>query len=115
MTFEEAIKITEEDFELIKDTPHTRLVRTGLTYDGAKGFCVMLYDKGDRAIITDCGETKEVFDEVTEDEWKKLCKENGTEFNHWRIEKDFNGIEDLYEYIKFIDMISDKFFLADED
>ena len=114
MTFEEAIKITEEEFELVARTERTRTVKTGLTYNGANGFCVMLYDKGDHTIITDSGETKEVFDEVTDEEWEALCRENGFEFNHWHIETPFNSIEDLHRFISFLDEVSDKFFTLDD-
>ena len=113
MTFEEAIKLAETEFELKPNTPNTRIVKTGLTYNGANGFCVMLYDKGDHTIITDIGETKEVLDEVAYEEWEALCLENGFEFNHWHIEKPFNSIEDLHSFISFLDTVSDKFFDID--
>ena len=113
MTYEEVLKIVSEEFELINDSIHNKIVRTGLTYDGCRGFCVSIYNKGDSVVITDLGETKEVFDEVEKEEWIKLCTEHGYMWNHWRIEKEFTCIEDLYDYIKFIDFISDKYFEID--
>ena len=51
----------------------------------------MLYDKGDHTIITDSGETKEVFDEVSHEEWVKICEENGFEFRLCKIEHEYCG------------------------
>ena len=110
MTYEKALEIIEEEFETMRESSNNKIIRTGLTYDGCRGFCVSIYNDNGMAIITDLGETKEVFDEVTEEEWIKLCEENNFEFRHWRIVRVFNCIEDLYDFIKFLDMISDKFF-----
>lgn len=114
MTFGEAIKIVEKEFDLIYDSPHAKVVRTGLTYDGCRGFCVSIYDSEEGALVSDLGETKEVFDEVEEAEWKALCEEHGFRFVHWRIIRDFTGIEDLYEFIRFLDFISDKYWSEDD-
>ena len=110
MTYNEILDLVRTEFDTIKDAPHCEIVRTGLTYDGCTGFCVAIYNYGDVVKISDIGETKEVFDEVTESQWKDLCSKNGFEFNHWRIERVFNSMEDLYDFIKFLDTISDAFF-----
>ena len=108
--YEEALVIIEEEFETRRESSHNKIIMTGLTYDGCRGFCVSIYDDNGVAIITDLGETKEVFDEVTKEEWIKLCTENNFEFRHWRIVRVFDSINDLYDFIKFLDMISDKYF-----
>ena len=108
--YEDVLKLVKEEFETRKDAPHCEIVKTGLTYDGCSGFCVAIYNYGDVVKISDLGETKEVFDEVTEEQWADTCKRNGFEFNHWRIERVFNSMEDLYEFIQFLDAISDLFF-----
>ena len=113
MTYEEALEIVKSEFNTLRDASHCEIIRTGLTYDGCNGFCVALYNYGNRIMVTDMGETKEFFFEVEEDEWKRLCAENGFEFNHWRIEKEFKTIDDVYDYINFIDEISDKYFELD--
>lgn len=111
MDFEKVLELAREEFELIKDSGHCYIVRTGLTYNGCEGFCVALYKKENgEVVITDLGETKEVFYEVTEEEWKELCVSNGCEFNHWRIEKPFTSMEDLFSFIGFLDYVSDLFF-----
>ncbi|MBQ2794381.1 MAG: hypothetical protein IJF05_06775 [Clostridia bacterium] len=66
MTYESAVKIIEAEFDTIADSIHNKVVMTGLTYDGYKPFCVSVYDDGENVIITNLGETKEVFDEITE-------------------------------------------------
>lgn len=110
MTYQEAVALAATEFELKRDTSHTTLVLTGLTYDGCNGFCVMIYDMGDHAVVTDIGETKEHFDEVTEEEWKDLCASHGFAFNHWRIERDIRSTQDIYDFIEFLDFVSDKFY-----
>ncbi len=116
MTYSEALELVKSEFELIKDSDHSYIVRTGLTYDGCNGFCVVVYKKNDgRVVLTDMGRTKEIFDEVTEEEWQELCESHGFEFNHWRIEHSLDCIEDVYNYIRFIDWISDKFFMLDDE
>ena len=114
MTYNEILDLVRTEFETMKEAPHCEIVKTGLTYDGCNGFCVAIYNYGDVVKITDLGETKEIFDQLTEAQWIDACTTNGFEFNHWRIERTFNSMEDLYEYIKFIDVISDTFF-DDED
>ena len=110
MTYEEALALVKTEFKTRRDAAHCEIIRTGLTYDGCNGFCVCLYNYGDRVCLTDMGETKEIFDEVTKEEWIALCEENGCVFNHWRLERKLESIEDVYAYIQFLDMVSDKFF-----
>lgn len=115
MTYEEALTIIKSEFETRRDAPHCEIIKTGLTYDGCEGFCVTIYNYPDRGpVLSDLGETKEIFDEVEKEEWEALCAENGFEFNHWRIEKPFTCLEDAYDYINFLDMISDKYFYIDD-
>ena len=110
MTYQEAVALAATEFELIRDSGHTTLIRTGLTYNGCNGFCVMIYDLGDHAILTDIGETKEIFDEVTEEEWTELCEAHGFAFRHWHIERDIHSMDDIIAFIQFLDFVSDTFF-----
>lgn len=113
MTYKEVLDLVHTEYETMKDSSHCEIIITGLTYDGCNGFCVAVYDYGDVVKITDIGETKEIFDEVTEEQWKDVCSRNGFEFNHWRIERVFNSMEDVHEFIDFLDEISDFFFDAE--
>ena len=113
MDYIKALEIIEKEFETRQESSHNKIIKTGLTYNGCNGFCVSIYDDNGVALITDLGETKEVFDEVSKAEWEELCKEHGFEFRHWRIVREFSSINDLYEYIKFLDFISDKYFKLD--
>lgn len=115
MTYQEALILVKSEFETLRESSHNEIVLTGLTYDGSCGFCVSLYDQDGKAIITDLGETKEVFDEVEKKTWQALCEENGFRFNRWRIERDFNALDDLYAFIAFLDKISDRFYVIEDD
>ena len=114
MTQEEAIALVKTEFETRHDAPHVEIIRTGLTYDGCQGFCVVIYNRDGNVHLSDMGQTKEIFDEVTEEEWCTLCEENGCVFNHWRIEHPLNSIEDVHHFIWFLDMVSDKFFFIED-
>lgn len=114
MTYEEALALVKSEYDTRYDDKHCEVIRTGLTYDGCSGFCVVLYDEGDRVILTDMGVTKEIFDEVTEEEWNALCQAAGCTFRNWRIEREFHSIEDADAFIEFLDKISDLFFHIDD-
>ena len=110
MTYNEGLALVKTEYETIKDSTYNEIIITGLTYDGCNGFCVSVYNKDGEAIITDLGETSHFFDEITEEEWIKDCTEHGFEFNHWRIERKLSSIDDVYDFINFIDFISDREF-----
>ena len=110
MEYTEALALVKSEFNTRYDAAHCEIIRTGCTYDGCNGFCVVLYNYGDKIMVSDMSITREIFSEVADEEWESLCRENGFEFNKWRIEKKFNGIEDVYDFINFLDMISDKYF-----
>ena len=109
MKYIEALKIIEEEFETIKESSHNKIIITNLTYDGFNSFCVSIYDTGETVILTDLGTTKDVFDEVSEEEWIKLCNDNNFKFNHWSIVREFTSIQDGEDFIKFLDEISSKY------
>ena len=117
MTYEQVLSIIETEYETIKSAPHAKFIRTGLTYDGCNSFCVCIYNKDGVAILTDLGKTKDVFDEVSEEDWIELCKQNDFEFNHWSIQRVFTKIEDVEDFIVFLDKISCKYWdeLQDDD
>lgn len=114
LSYEEVLSLVREEYDTRRDADHCEIVKTGLTYDGCTGFCVCIYNYGDVVKITDMGETKDFFDQLTDEQWVDICTTNGFEFNHWRIERVFNSIEDLHMYIQFIDVISDMFFDIEE-
>ncbi len=115
MTYEEALALVKTEYETFHDAAHCEIIRTGLTYDGLEGFCVCLYNEGDRVILTDMGETKEVFDEVTKEEWTALCTEAGFAFRHWHIEREFHSLDDVELFIAFLDAVSNLFWDVDDD
>ena len=112
MKFEEALEIISKEFETrrIVDTCHS--IVTGMSYDGAEGFHVALYVNAEgEAIISDLGGTKNFFyHEITLEEWEVMCRENGMEFINGSIVRRFKSMKDLFEYIDFLDRISDKYF-----
>jgi hypothetical protein len=109
MTYERAIEIIEKEFSLRDNSLNTKIIKTGMTYDGANSFCVCLYNSDKGVIITDLGKTKDIFDEVTKEEWESLCKEHNFKFEHWKIVRDFVSVKDVYDFIEFLDFISNKY------
>ena len=114
MTYNEAVALVSAEFETRRVADHVMAIRTNMTYDGNTGFSVLIYDNGKEVYLTDIGQTKEIFNEVSEPEWVELCRERGFAFNHWRIEHKLESMDDVYEYIEFLDFISDKFWEIDE-
>ena len=110
MTYQEALELIKEEYDTNPIEKHATLIYTGLTYNGCTGFCVVLYDLGDKAILTDLGKTKDVFDEVDYETWRELCESHGFIFNHWKIQREFNSIEDVDEFIRFLDSISVRYY-----
>ena len=114
MTYQEALALVKSEFETRRDAAHCEVILTGRTLDGYNGFCVCLYDNQGEILVSDMGETKEAFDEVTEEEWTKLCEDHGFEFRHWRIVKKFEDIYSVYDFIDFLSFIADTFDPIDE-
>lgn len=115
MTYQRAIEIIEKEFSLKDNTENTKFIKTGMTYDGFNHFCACLYNADNGVIITDLGKTKDIFDEVSQEEWAKLCKERGFRFEHWSIVRDFESIKDVYDFIGFLDFISNKYWDEGQD
>ncbi len=106
MTYQEALTLIESEFETRKASDHADAVKVPRSYNGSTLFAVYLY-QGDTLMLTDLGVTKDIFDEVEEEEWSAFCKEKGFRFAHWRIERDFHSLNDLYAFIDFLEEISD--------
>ena len=102
MNYQQAVGLVRSEYETICDSPHSEFILTNLTYDGYNYFSICLYDKGDRVILTDTAKTQEVFDEVTEDEWKALCDAHGFVWQGWSIERDYNSNADVEAFIGFL-------------
>ncbi len=115
MTYQEALALVRTEFETLRMAPHCEVIRTNRTLDGCHSFPITLYDRGDEIILNDLGETKEVFDEVEPTEWQELCESHGFQFDHWRIIRPFKGMQDLYDFIEFLNFIADRFDPLDED
>ena len=113
MTYNEAVALISAEFKTYRIADHVRGVCTNMTYNGDAGFYVAIYDDGKKVFLTDLGETKEIFDEVQLSEWEELCNEHGFTFKHWHIEHKLESMDDVYEYIRFLDFISDKFWDID--
>ena len=109
MTYEKALEIIEAEFETKRNSDVHKTIRTGLTYDGCQGFCVCIYNSVNGVILSDLGETKEVFYEVPQEDWIAMCNKHGFEFVNWSITRKFTDIHDVYDFIKFLDFISWKY------
>jgi hypothetical protein len=72
MTYEEALEMVGAEFELCRHSPVTQAVRTGRTLDGCNSFSIVIYNKVDKVILSDLGNTKDVFYEVPQEEWEEL-------------------------------------------
>lgn len=110
LTFTEALEMIEAEFELVRESMHIYCVRTDATFDGYHYFHIELRDDmGDELILTDAGAAGHCFDEVPTEEWETLCKEHGFTLEHYWIRRPFRGMEDLYAFIDFLNLIADTY------
>ena len=115
MTYTEALTLIKTEFETRKVAPHCEIIKTNRTLNGYNSFSINLYQGFDKVILSDLGATKDVFDEVEEEEWRELCASFGFEFKRWKIVRDFSGLDDVYDFIEFLNFIADRFDPLDED
>ena len=119
LTFGEALEMIEEEFPVRKEHMHAYSIFVDRTYDGYNFFFIELRDDGedeDGLFLSDGGSACHSFEEVEEAEWKSLCREHGFTFRRWRIRHSFTGMEDLYAFIEFLDLIADTYDpIEDED
>ena len=46
---------------------------------------------------------------MPQEEWQALCDEHGYTFRNWHIEHPIRSNEDVPNFVKFLDMISEKY------
>ena len=111
LTLTEALTMIEEEFPIRKETAHAYSVFVDRTYNGYNFFYIELRNDDEDGLLTlsDGGSAAESFPEVEEDEWRSLCRAHGFTFRGWRIRHPFAGLEDLYAFIEFLDLIADTY------
>lgn len=110
MTYTEALALIKSEFQTRYDSDCSEVIRTGLTYDGCNGLYVELYNLGDKVVLSDGGITKDIyFEHENEDECLALCEANGFEFNHWKIQRPFTNIQDVYDFIDFLLLVTNTY------
>ena len=113
MDFQQALELIKTEYEVRKCADHAYYIRTHLTLDGCNFFSIMLYhdesgyyQSGD-LILTDTGNTHYVFFEAPLEEWQALCDKYGFSLVKYSICRPFTGMQDLYDFIDFLNVISD--------
>lgn len=110
MIYQDALNLIHKEFETrFGSDENNRVIRIYKTFDGVNEFYISIENLGEETLLTDDGITKDIFFEVEEEAWKKLCEKNGFAFNRWHIERKFLSMNDLYEYIRFLDFIADRY------
>ncbi len=108
MIYSKGLELVKSEFKTIKESGHNEAIYLEMTYDGFNCFYISVYDRDGEAILTDLGVSTEVFDEIEDEQWERDCVEHGFEYNHWHIERKLNSIDDVYDFIKFLDYISNR-------
>ncbi len=112
LTFLEALSMIEEEFPLRRAGMHIYSPFVDATLDGYHFFSITLReDLEGGLVLTDNGSTYHCFEEIAEDEaeWVALCEQNGFSFVHYRILRPFTGMDDLYAYIDFLNLVADTY------
>lgn len=111
MIYQDALNLIHKEIETRYVDEDCRALRINLTYDGYSGLYIVVFNKDGEAFLSDEAETKNVFwEHVNATEWGAFCEANGFTFNrHMSIERKFTSINDVYDFIDFLMMISEKY------
>ena len=112
LTFLEALSMIEAEFPLSREGMHIYSPFVDATLDGYHFFAITLREDCEGGLVlTDNGSTYHCFEDVAEDtaEWIALCEQNGFAFEHYRILRPFTGMEDLYAYIDFLNLVANTY------
>lgn len=109
MTYEQALATIEKKYRTHHVDSRSRYIFVDYTYDGHSLFYIELRNEEEGPLLSDGGNTKEIFDEVSEREWRYLCQKHHFVFNHWKLQRPFKSMKDLDAFIRFLDLISNRF------
>ena len=110
MKYQEALKIIKEKYEVsIIDEDMTQIIINKLL-NPFNFYFICIFNCGDSTLITDMSETSDIISDVSESYWLEKCHKYNAKFDNWRLIKNFNSIEDLKEFIKLLDEVSDENF-----
>lgn len=113
MDFNQALALIQTEYETRRCADHAYYVRTHLTLDGCNAFSIVLYHdesgyyQSGEIILTDTGNTHYTFFEAPAEDFKALCDKYGFSFVNNCICRPFTGMQDLYDFIDFLIVISD--------
>ena len=110
MKFEEARKIIEQKYETRQKRINAVeiVIRKQLRF--GHYYYILLMDYENEALLTDYAETRHILKPtVSKDVFEEVCKNNKITFVDGYIEKKFESIEDVDNFVKVLDELSAKY------
>lgn len=104
MNFNEAIKLINTKYETSPYTSDVIVIETNKLMDEFSTYFIALKQDGDSCFLTDYAKTCEVVD-IEEDKLKQFAKNHSLTFNNFYIKCRFNSMQDLENFISFLDEI----------
>ena len=104
MNFNEAYKQIKEKYDIRKETLDTANIDTDIMIDEINGLSVGLVQNGDKAVLTDYADLVNDF-ELDTAKVEQICKKYDVGFKNYAIEKTYNSLDDLEQYLNCIEEI----------
>ncbi len=104
MQFQEALNIIKKHYETDEFTDDISIIKTYKLIDIANFYFITVVDEDGIAKISDMAKTCEFF-EKSEEEWLDICTKFGLVFDNYTIKTNFNGMEDLDNFVAMLDYL----------
>ena len=104
MDFNRAFEQIREKYDIRKVTLDCASIDSEIMIDEFNGLAVGLVQKDDKTFLTDYADLVNDFP-LDIDEVETICKNNNVEFNNYSIDKEYNSLDDLEQYLKCIEEI----------
>lgn len=104
MNYEQAKQLIKTKWDIMEQTINATHIVVHKLLDGNSLYCIVLYNSDNGVILTDYGNTAELFD-LSEEQFTQICAKHNLTFEDWQIETPFNGLEDVENFISALDEI----------
>ena len=108
MRFESAKELIGQFYELNELNTSACQIIINKLFDDENAFFIALKGDDETCFLTDFAKTCELVD-ISESELKSSAYKFGLGFDNYYVKKEFNDLEDLKNFIMFLDFISENF------
>ena len=109
MKFEEAKQIIKQKYNTRQDRLDVESILIDKHLKFATYYYIILIKSENEAILTDYAETCHIFYKLPLSVFEEVCKKHNIDFREGYIEKKFESIEDVDNFVKVLDELSAKY------